>query len=165
MNPFHLAVARRVNQTAVLVFDGPRIFDIDRVKRTDVETLGRYIRRLRGFYGADTIIAETGSEARLGLDASDFVSIPFNTALTTIIGSAERGDAQRLDRYLLDRYPELSRFVSVSRRTGRPLADNPAGTAVLRAAALGLAHALLSPPNLNRYDDSETNDDGPFESP
>lgn len=163
MTPFILAVARRVSHTAVLVFDGPRLFDIDRVKRTDVETLGRHIRRLRGFYGAETIVAEAGTEGRLGLDAADVVPLPFETAVRTILGSAARGDTVRLDQYLLRRYPELSRFVTVSRRTGRPLSDSPAGTSVLRAVALGLAYALLTPPDTSTSYDTETEDDRPLE--
>lgn len=162
MNPFVLAIARRVNQTAILVFDGPLLFDIDRVKRTEVEDLGRTLRHLRGYYGAETLVAEEGSAARLGLDESELVTLPFETAVRTILGTAERGDVLRLDQYLLGRYPELTRFVSVSRRTGRPLADNPAGTSVLRAAALGLAHALLTPPHPEHYD-LETEDTGPLE--
>ncbi len=134
-----LAIARRVNVTAIAVMEGNRIFDLVRIRERDPVRLARRLADYATFYDAVELVFENGATARLGFPTIEIPTTTYDVAVVheTILPGYARGDLQRLHEFILKHYPAVARYVPRTRFL------TPEHTSLLAAVALGAAHHIL----------------------
>lgn len=137
---FTFAIVRRGNVTAAVVMERSLIFDLTRVRGSQPVHIGRRLTELATFYDATLVVAELGSDARLGYPAEALPKVTYDPEIVrrTLLPDYAHGDGKRLQALIHSRYPELSRFLPKGRIV------RAEHTSLLAAVALGLTHHLIT---------------------